>query len=77
MQCGAVPLNILTLFCAGSFFEETETLFLSDGAEESSPNNDRTIPLLNNFLTFFDRNFLNVYISSSYDKQHDIMRNVC
>ena len=52
MRCGLVPLNIVTLFCAGSFAEETEALFLTDGAEERSPYNDRTIPLLNNFLTF-------------------------
>ena len=52
-------------------------MFLSDGAKESSPHNDRTIPLLNNFLTFFNSNCFNVYISSSYNKQHDIMRNVC
>lgn len=58
MRCGLVPLNIVTLFCAGSFAKETEALFLSDGAEESSPHNDRTIPFLNNFLTFLIAIFL-------------------
>lgn len=57
MQCGKASLNILTLFCARSSVEETEAFFLSDGAEDISPHNYRTIALLNSFLTFFNNNF--------------------
>lgn len=62
MQCGLVPLNILTLFCARSSVEETEALFLLDSAKDISPHNYRTIALLNSFLAFFDSNFFLMFI---------------
>ena len=51
------PEHIYFVLC-WKFVEETEALFLLDGAKEISPHNDWTIPLLNNFQKFLIAIFL-------------------
>lgn len=43
--------------CDRSSVVEIEAFFLSDGAEDISPHNYRTIALLNSSLAFFSSNF--------------------